>query len=798
MKKQWMIIMGMAGMMAGISLCGQNAEAKKKTVTVNPKTIPCSRTYRQKPQYNAKTRQFLMLQSYLDRLADTGGTLKLKKGTYKVPCTLSVPSNVTIELKSGAKIKKTKATGTGKLKATKVLLQTVSSQKASQNRTVSKYQSSKKVSIKGSGKAAIDLGKVKGATAVYIGHASDVKVSGITFKNKKGGSYVWIEGSQKVTISNCVFQKGAAVSGLKNRMAIRLETINETTNDFTGKWSKLDNTKNKSITITRNQFHSADIGVGTTKSVVVKSDKKTTKYYQTKITIDKNTFTDTQKCAVYAVLWKKPAIKNNTVKLVSSKKKTGSAVYGYGVYEPSVASNTVSKCKFLACFNKAANAGKGKKMPGVTSVIGTAAKNKLAANAASELSHYYILNGKTRITYVRNKADKAFVITSSTGPYHEKYNDAADFSKRRVYYTFLSYMEQLEYAGGGTITVKAGNYPVTNHICIPSNVTMTLENGVNFTKSGTTATDICYAKSLFTLVPPSKDGTKGTVRGYNGAHDIKIIGQGTARINCANVKNCMGLVMGHARNILIQGVTFQNQYGSHFVELNSSQNVVFEKCMFEGFKPLDEKSHKECINVDGNDLVTDGFNYDWSAHDMLTCKDVYIRNNVFKNVGTAIGSHTYSVDGTKQLYQENVQIINNCFDGTYNVAIRALNWKDTLIKGNTFMNIQSLDDGKRNDSGNPYKYVALLLRGVLNPTVTENTFEDCRYYPIRVIMQMGPTTDASVKAGYLDTICSISEANWAAMQKNTLNNIAKKYHNILIRATEEQEDSEAEKKPFLD
>ena len=65
-------------------------------------------------------------------------------------------------------------------------------------------------------------------------------------------------------------------------------------------------------------------------------------------------------------------------------------------------------------------------------------------------------------------------------------------------------------------------------------------------------------------------------------------------------------------------------------------------------------------------------------------------------------------------------------------------------------------------------------------------------------MQMGPTTDASVKAGYADTICSISEANWAAMQKNTLNNIAKKYHNILIRATEEQEDSEAEKKPFLD
>ena len=36
-------------------------------------------------------------------------------------------------------------------------------------------------------------------------------------------------------------------------------------------------------------------------------------------------------------------------------------------------------------------------------------------------------------------------------------------------------------------------------------------------------------------------------------------------------------------------------------------------------------------------------------------------------------------------------------------------------------------DGKRNDAGNPYKYVALLLRGVLNPTVTENTFEEASF-----------------------------------------------------------------------
>lgn len=791
-------MIGVCGMIASIGAMGSEAEAKKRTFTVNPKTIPCSSNYRQKPNYNGKTKQFQMIQSYLDKLGQSGGTLKLKKGTYKIPGTLSVPSNVTIELKPGAKLKKTTATGTSRIKATKTMLQTVSSGKAAQKRTVSKYTSSKKVTIKGSGKATIDLGKVKGATALYIGHASNIKVNGITFKNKKGGSYVWIEGSQNVTIKKCVFQKGVDQSGLKNRMAIRLETINETVNDYSGKWSKLDNTKNKSILITNNQFKSPDIGIGTTKSVVVKKEKKTTEYAQTGIAIEKNTFTDTKKCAVYAVLWKKPSIRNNTVKQTSATNKTGCMLYGYGVTEPSVTTNTVSRCHYLASFDKAINSGKGKKMPAVVSVIGTAAMNKLAANNATDLSHYYILNGKIRITYVRNKLDKVFTITPTTTPYHEKYNDAADFTKRRIYYTFLSYMEQLEYAGGGTVTVKAGNYPVTNHICIPSNVTMVLENGVCFTKTGTTATDICYAKSVFTLVPPSKDGTVKTISGYNGAHDIKIIGQGLARVNCANVKNCMGLVMGHARNILIQGVTFQNQYGSHFVELNSSNNVIFERCTFEGFKPLDQKSHKECINIDGNDLVTDGFNYDWSAHDMLTCKDIYIRNNVFKNIGTAIGSHTYSVKGATQLYHQNVQILNNTFDGTYNVAIRALNYKDVVIKGNTFMNIQSLDDGKLNANGNPYKYVALLLRGVVNPTVTGNTFEDCRYYPIRVILRVGATTDASVKAGYADTVCSISDANWTAMQNNTLTNIAKKYHNIIVRETEEQEDASALKKPFAE
>lgn len=766
-------------------------EAKKRTFIVNPKTIPCNKTYRSKTVCNAKTKQYCMIQSYLERLASTGGTLKLKKGTYKIPATLYVPSNVTIELKSGAKLKKTKATGSGQIKASKYMIQAISPEKMMKKRGTGKYEASKKVTIKGNNKAIFDLGNINAATGIYIGHASDIVIKGITFKNKKGGSYIWVEGSRNVTISKCSFWEGKNVSGLKNRMAIRLENINETTNDFTGIWSKLDNTKNRNVIIQENQFKRADIGIGTTKSVVIKTSK-ITPYYQSGIKIRENVFTDTKKCAVYAVLWKKPSVKKNMVKLSKLTKKTGCFLYGYGVTNPCIKNNTVSKCSYFSIFAKAKNTGKGKKMPSVMSELNDASVKNLMVNTVSELGHYYVKNGSIRIVYISNKVDKAFTLTPSSVPYHEKYTDASDFAKRKTYYIFTSYMEQLEYAGGGTITVKAGNYAVTNNICIPSNVTMTMENGVTFIKKGTTATDICYAKSIFTLVPPSKDGTIKTVSGYNGTNNVKIIGQGLVRWNCANVKNCMALVMGHAKNILVQGITFQNEYGSHFVELNSSNSVTFQNCIFEGFRVLDKKSHKECINIDGNDLVTDGFNYDWSSHEKLTCKNIYIKNNVFKNIGTAVGSHTYSATGSVQLYHQNVQILNNTIDGTYNAAIRALNWKDAIIRGNVFSNIQSLDDG------NASKYVAVYLRGVVNPTVMVNTFIQCHYYPIRVVLCTTATTEAAVKAGYPDTVSSLSDANWFAMINNKLENVEAKYHKIIVRVNSANKDSASEKKPMAE
>jgi len=600
-----------------------------------------------------------------------------------------------------------------------------------------------------------------------------------------------------VTIDKCKFQKGMTLAGAKNQMAIRLEVINSTINGFSGKWSKLDNTVNKNISITNNEFTSLDIGVGSVKYVAENADGEPKVYYQTGIKIKKNTFVDMTKNAVNAMGWKKPTITGNVMKRSVAGTRTPIYVTCLGVDNPNISNNTFSGCQYVIKLDAVSNTGKGSGMPRISSAVEYSYIEKMKKNTLSDVVNKYVLIDNAKLFYFQNKEEKNFTINANTIPYQEKYMDSIDYAQRKYYYVFTSYMEQLEYAGGGTITVEAGNYPVTNNICIPSNVTLNLKDGVTFTKAGTTATDICYAKSIFAIVPPSKDGTKETIDDYNGSQNVQIIGNGTVTIDCSNVLNSMALIMGHANNVTIRGIAFKNQNGSHYIELNSSKNVLVENCSFVGFRPYELKSHKECINIDGTDYNTDGFNYDWSAHDKTACKDITIRNNYFENVGTAVGSHTYMAEGDLLFYHENVQIYDNDVNGTYNAPIRVLNWKNPIIKNNTFRNVQSLEDGKLNEEGEQTKYVAMLLRGVVNPTITENTFDTCNYYPIRVVLLTPPTSEATEKAGYPATECVITEEEWAMMQKNTLVNVKKKFQSIVIRENPDQKDSEAEKREFL-
>lgn len=771
---------------------------KKRSYKVTTKTKPCIEKYEksENEKYNKYTKQYYMLRSYLEKMQKKGGTLTLKKGTYKLPCTLYVPSNVTIKCKSGVKLVKTGETGTKKLKPGKFMFQMISAKKAKTKRKIAAYKASKNVVLSGSGKVTVDLGNEANAMGIYLGHANNVTVKNIRFKNRNGGNYIWVEGSKKVTISKCKFYKGTAQTELGKQMAVRLETINSVTNGFGGKWSKLDNTVNSQITISGNYFYSPQVGVGSVKHVSPVKKGKATHYYQKGIKITKNVFSSPGRYAICATAWKTPEIAGNTMKRQTAEGKIDYYIIGLGVLNPSISGNTFNRCHYAVVFSTAVNYGKGSNFAKLDSVIDDAYGEKLRGNTIYNMTHYYVFNGPKRILYYRNRTDKNFTLTPNSVPYREEYTERSDFSAKRTYYVFQSYMNQLEYAGGGTVTVAAGTYNVTNNICIPSNVTLNLRDGVVFKKAGKTATDVSYAKSIFTIVPPSKESAEKSVSGYNGCRNVKIKGSGTVKIDCTNVLNAMAVVMGHAQNVSISGITFLNQYGSHFIELNSSKDVTVENCTFKGFKPNKQKSYKECINVDGTDEHTNGFLYDWSSHDKTACRNVYIRNNVFNEVGTAVGSHTYSANNGTQIYHENVQIYENKVEDTYNAAIRVLNWRNCIIKDNIFKNIQSMKDGELDDYGRQIKYVALFFRGVVNPTVTGNTFDTMEYYPIRIIQLVTPKPDEAKASGYPNTVSKISDENWAAMKKNTLINIPDWYKYILNRADEDGYDKDAAKESF--
>lgn len=730
----------------GIAGNSQDSQAAGK-YTISKSTQPCNSTYRKLPAYNSKTKNYYTIKSYLERLESKGGgTLVLRKGTYKVCSTLVVPSNVTIQFKSGAKIKKTYETGSSSLKPSKVLFR-LSDKKAKQ------YKGTKKVTFKGSKKATIDLGKVNGAVAIDLGHNYYITVSKLNFKGKKGGTYINITGSKRVSVENCSFQNGAEKSGDDYKAAVTLNSV--------------ASLPCKNVRITSNKFTKLENGIATTKC------KK--QVYSTKVSIRKNTFINMSETAVKGKMWDKPVITSNTVKRTDGTNSTSSAVKLYSIKDPDVSKNKIRNCGYAVYIGRAS---------GVNNSISSAKTQDMKENTVSSLRHYYVpyKNASTvRLLYFQTKSDKTFTITPNSEPYREHYDDLPEYkansSQARTYFVFRSYMEQLEYAGGGTITVAPGTYKLSHAVCIPSNVTVNFQSGVRIQKVKAADTSLAINKTMFEIVPPSKEGEKNSVGGYNGSRNVTLQGDVNVVIDCDNVLNAMAIIMGHAQNITIRNIAFTNEYGSHFIELNSSKNVTIENCSFTDFRIYNNKSHKEAINVDTTDSNNNGFNYDWSTHDRTACDTVNIKGCMFNNMGAAVGSHTYSVNTlNQQIYHENVTIQDCKVNQTYNAAVRMMNWRNAVIKDNVFAGIQGLQDNKG------YKYVCVLAKGVVNPTIKGNTFskggtkKNCA---VRIDMKSSADVQAAINAGYADSYSQITEQNIIDLRDNTVGVGCYKYFRIV-------------------
>lgn len=362
--------------------------------------------------------------------------------------------------------------------------------------------------------------------------------------------------------------------------------------------------------------------------------------------------------------------------------------------------------------------------------------------------------------YTVQAAPASYTITTRTRPVNKSFETFGGYnSKTKSYYVFRSYLEKLE-KGGGTLRVKKGTYSITNTLYVPSNVKIVFEDGVVIRKGADTGSSVMKpASSIFQLVAPSKSLKSGVYGGYKGEKNISFIGKGKVTFDLAKEKDSIAIILGHNSNVLIKNINFTNMYAGHFIELTSSKKVTVEDCKFSGSK-ASENYVKEAINIDAADKTTLGYSQKWSKFDRTPCVDVVIQNNAFYDLDRAIGTHKYSQD---KLHKD-IVIKGNVIDKMRNDAIRAMNWENIVISGNTISNVGAGANGKHR---------GILASGTVNPAIVDNEFEN-----VARAVQFIPWVNNGAGSQYAPIYDTLTDENIDNLKTNKIKNVGENFIRI--------------------
>ena len=315
-------------------------EKAKKTYRIKPESEPYTMDSMVLSTYNSATKQYYMIQSYLNQIeANGGGTLILSKGTYKIPAELAVGSNTTIQFESGATVQYTTDTKNVGYIGTTGMFSLVSPRGYFANTTYSKYDGAKNIRFVGpaDGTGVIDLNKKKLALGIIMCHNTNITIENITFKNMNSGHCIEMDASKKVTVKNCTFMNGKSKDGTK--VAINLDMPDKNTGGFIRKWTKYDKTPNTDITITNNVFKDLESAIG--------SHHYTDKAWHTKVKITNNKFSNISYYPIRVMQWDAPIIsgnKFNNIGLSADENTVVNIICMEGVRNPQVFDNVLNKC----------------------------------------------------------------------------------------------------------------------------------------------------------------------------------------------------------------------------------------------------------------------------------------------------------------------------------------------------------------------------------------------------------------------------------------------------------------------
>lgn len=298
------------------------------------------------------------------------------------------------------------------------------------------------------------------------------------------------------------------------------------------------------------------------------------------------------------------------------------------------------------------------------------------------------------------------------------------------------YLEKMQKAGGGKLTIKKGTYKITNSIYVPSNVTIIFEDGVVFEKIMKTGkSDFKATTAMWQLCPRNKSKKKASIGKYNSSKNVKFIAKGKVTFDMNGVMG-VTIIAAHNNKIEISGITFKGMNAGHYLEINGTKNAYIHDCKFKSAKKstLSQYYYKEAINIDLADAKAKGLSAYWVKQDKTPCKNIKIVKNVFDGMSRGVGSHQYSEKKNKLVYHQKITIENNTFKNNYDNGIYIMAWENTVIRNNTFTNI-----GNKSDKTYSAGSHGISGSGIKKITITGNTFKKINRNPIYFIRINNPT-----------------------------------------------------------
>lgn len=227
------------------------------------------------------------------------------------------------------------------------------------------------------------------------------------------------------------------------------------------------------------------------------------------------------------------------------------------------------------------------------------------------------------------------------------------------------------------VYIPAGTYYIGYELVIYGHTTLTLHEDA-----------VLRRMSPFAML---KNGKRNAhFKGYDGHSYITV--RGGTFDQYGHVLNFNNSIMslGHAREILIEDVTFKNVVQGHAIDACGIDGFEVRNCKFLGFRDDDgSRAFSEAVQID---LQLENSFPKFGDYDGTPTKNVIITGCYFGNSGDpmmkpwnrAIGSHA----SRYEIYYENIFIENNTFDQMGDYALTFLKSKVLRITNNTFNNCE--------------------------------------------------------------------------------------------------------------